>query len=354
MKQLSSLSLALMLACSTPLPALAQAASARSAIAAPRITGFDVEQATQLDPGTELNFTVWGTPSAQATLQIDGAQRTLVLTETGPGIYRGTYTISRRDRIVPDSHVYANLRNGNRVASATLDEWLQTGQQRSADAASGDPRIERFEVRHGGTAQSRQLDFRLVGTPGGRANVRMVGAQQRFRLSETRPGEYTGSYLIRPNDRLDPKDPIVAHLRVGDRSSSTTLQDALDVQRLWQRPQARACDTCATVVAINRIEVDGDGRYIGGTLAGGLLGAVLGSQVGGGNGRTAAQVAGALGGAVIGREVQKRNQDKQDRYEVVLRMRDSGIQQVVTYEDPPAFKVGDRVLLRDGNLALDR
>lgn len=361
MKLLSTLTLALAVAFALPLPTLAQAPrTSQSASGAPRITGFDVEQVPQLVPGTELAFTVWGTPGATAALQIDGASRPLPMFETGSGIYRGIYTISQRDRIAPDARVSANLRNGNRVGTATLDEWLQTGAERAAAdaaAAAAAPRIDKFEVRHGGARgrdRDQKLDFRVIGTPGGQANVRMVGAQQRLRLVETRPGEYSGTYNVRANDRLDPKDPIVAMLRVGDRRTSSTLENALDVNRFGQSPQARACSECATVTAVNRVEVEGDGRYVTGTVAGGVLGAVIGSQVGGGSGRTAAQVAGALGGAVLGREVQKRNQTKEDHYEVMLRMRDSGTVQMVTYEDPPAFKTGDQVLLRDGVLSLQR
>lgn len=365
MKLLSTLTLTLALAAAfaLPLPTLAQSArTSQSDQGAPRITGFDVEQVPQLTPGTELDFTVWGTPGATAALQIDGAARPLALFETSPGVYRGIYTISQRDRIAVDARVSANLRHGNRVGTATLDEWLQTGAERAAAAAdaaaaaaAAEPRIEKFEVRHGNArGRDQKLEFRVLGTPGGQASVRMAGAQQRLRLDEVRSGEYTGSYTIRGNDWLDPKDPIVAMLRVGDRRTRATLENALDVNRLGQLPQARACSDCATVTAVNRVEVQGDGRYVAGTVAGGVLGAVVGSQVGSGSGRTAAQVAGALGGALLGREVHKRNQDKVEHYEVMLQMRDSGAVQMVSYEAPPAFKVGDKVLLRDGVLTLQR
>jgi len=75
---------------------------------------------------------------------------------------------------------------------------------------------------------------------------------------------------------------------------------------------------------------------------------VLGSQVGGGDGRKAAGVAGAVGGALIGREIDKRN-DRRDHYEVLLSMAD-GRQEMLTLEDAPQVKVGDRVRLVDGAL----
>lgn len=52
--------------------------------------------------------------------------------------------------------------------------------------------------------------------------------------------------------------------------------------------------------------------------------------------------------------MRKRTEDKEGHFEVVLRMRDDGSQRQVSYEDGPAFKVGDKVLLRDGGLTLDR
>ena len=95
----------------------------------------------------------------------------------------------------------------------------------------------------------------------------------------------------------------------------------------------RYCSNCATVEAINVIEVNGDGNYIG-TIGGGVVGALLGSQVGGGSGRTAAQVAGALGGAYVGRNIDRKN-DKQTRhFEVVIRFPNGGTQTVQYANDP--------------------
>ena len=354
MRHVPTLLTAIAMALAAPLAATAQAQTYRTVAQTPRITGFDVEQVAELTPGTELNFTVWGTPRAQATLQIDGARRAVVLTEVSPGVYQGAYIISQRDRLAGNARVSANLRSGNQVGTATLDENLQSDPQRPVAAAATAPQIERFDVRHDGSARSgEQLRFTLRGTPGGRASVRLVGAQERFRLNEERPGEYAGTYVVRPTDRLDANAPVVARLSVGELTATSTLERGLDAKRLVNLPGATACLECATVTAINRVEVDGDGRYIAGTVAGGLLGAVLGNQIGQGNGRTAAQVAGVVGGALLGREVQKRRSQR-EHFEVVLRMRTDGSQQMVAFDAAPAFKVGDRVRLREGALTLDR
>jgi hypothetical protein len=95
-------------------------ASAQTAVQAqsPRVTAFDVRPLDRIEPGAELEFTVWGTPGSDAVLSIDGAQRVLRLVESSPGVYQGVYTIGVRDRIAPDSRVTANLRRGNRVGTA--------------------------------------------------------------------------------------------------------------------------------------------------------------------------------------------------------------------------------------------
>ena len=345
---------AIAFALATPLAASAQPSTYQAVGQSPRITGFDVEQVPELTPGTELNFTVWGTPGAQAALQIDGARRAIVLVEVSPGVYKGAYTISQRDKLVSNARVSANLRAGNRVGSATLEENLQSEPQRVAADVAAAPQIDRFDVRHVGSPRDgEQMMFTLRGTPGGRAVVRMVGAQERFRLTEERPGDYVGTYTMRATDRLDLNAPIEARLRVGERIVTTTLEHAQVANRAVSQPAAPACTDCATVTAVNRVEVDGDGNFVGGAVAGGLLGAVLGNQIGQGNGRTAAQVAGVVGGALLGREVQKRT-SKREHYEVILRMRADNSQQMVSYDAPPTFKVGDRVRLRDGALTLDR
>src|SRR5688500_5089788 len=76
--------------------------------AMPRVDGFDVEEVSRIAAGTTLRFTVSGTPGAVATLQIEGAQRTLSLAEVEPGFYEGAYTVDGFDRIAPDARVTAD------------------------------------------------------------------------------------------------------------------------------------------------------------------------------------------------------------------------------------------------------
>lgn len=328
----------------------------------PVIRGFNVDEVRRLVPGAELNFDVYGTPGGRVYLQIAGANRNLQLTETEPGQYEGTYTISNRDRITANSAVTANLRVGNQVTSGVLSESLLIGvgrhdQPRRGDLAGGMPRIERFDVR--GTDDLRpgnELNFMLHGTPGAKVDMAIAGTRGVFFLPEVRPGDYEGSYVIRRGDRLQPNTPVTANLRMNGRVVTQTLGKPLQMASAalpiaGQPRVVRYCSNCATVDAINVVEVNGDGNYIG-TIGGGLVGGLLGSQVGGGNGKTAAEVAGALAGAYAGRNIERNNARNTKHFEVVIRYPNGGTQ-TVQYANDPGLRVGEKVKINEGVLTRD-
>ena len=322
-----------------PLPAQAQAHRAAPRVEMPRITSIDVRPVDRIEPGADLEFTMWGTSGAIATLQIDGATRPLALYEDAPGVYRGTYTVARRDRIGPDSRVTANLRRDNRVATATLGEALQAGWP-SPVAAGPRPEISKVTVTDGGRRNPDMLRFTMTGTPGGHASVHLQGSNPRVLvLEEIRPGEYTVLYRLPAGARVATDRPLVARLRIGDRVATSSVDNAYENVSLRSRDD-KWCAECGVVEAVNTVEVDGNGKVIG-TLAGGALGALIGSQIGKGDGRTAAGVAGAVGGALIGREIARR-QGHSVQYEVVVRLA-QGERKVVMYEAAPTVKVGDAV-----------
>lgn len=316
--------------------------------AMPRVTAFDVKSVGNVEAGTELDFTVWGTPGAVATLHIDGAQRSLALTEVVAGRYEGTYTVGRRDRIGPDSKVTANLRKNNQVGTALLSEPLQNGWP-SPVAVNTAPRIELLDADNENGRRARStVRYTMKGTPGGYASVQIEGSQPTtLQLEEVRPGEYTGVYTVSPGQWLATDRPLTGRLRVGDRSTTVTAAEAYsDVRilgnngnRRWDRMPV-SCVDCGHVESVNRVEVDGNGKVIG-TVAGGLLGAVVGSQIGKGDGRTAAGVVGAVGGALLGREIGQRNSHR-TQYEVVVRT-PAGERRTVNYDELPPVKVGDAV-----------
>lgn len=339
---LSATTLACTLLVSTPFWTQAAQAqgTARTATAPLRVTGFDVEQVDRVEPGAELNFTVWGTPGAAVLVQIDGTRRTVRLDETSAGRYQGSYVVARSDRIGPESRVHANLRRDNRVATSLLGESLQVGWAVPGEATPM-PEIQSVAVvREPGRGRSDTLRYTVRGTPGGQASVQLQGSQPRtVVLDEVRSGEYVGTHALSTGAWIDTDRPLVALLRYGDRSVRSTLPNAYAGMNLNVR-RADTCVDCATVQAINAVTVDGEGRVLG-TVAGGVLGAVVGSQFGKGDGRTAAGVAGAVGGALLGREIQKR-QNQRTQYEVIVRTND-GQQRTVVYAEQPTLRVGDRV-----------
>lgn len=320
--------------------------------ATPHIDGFNVDEVRKLTPGTEMKFDLYGSPGGMASLRIVGAQRNLNLVEESPGEYTGIYTIGSRDRITANSAVTGNLRVGNQVATAVLSESLQRGvppkSARSNQAAPQAPQISRFDVQPAGdVSRGSELAFTLQGTPGGKVDIRIDGAQGSFFLNEVRSGEYTGIYTIRRNDHIMPSSTVIANLRVDQRVSSYTLRQPLVAA---SRPVERAdryCGNCGSVEAVNLVEVKGDAGYLG-TIGGGLAGVLLGSQIGGGNGRTVAQVAGAVGGALAGREVEKRVGNS-THYEVLVRLDNGGTQTVSTATDP-GLRQGEKVRIVDGGL----
>ncbi|MES2510565.1 MAG: glycine zipper 2TM domain-containing protein [Pseudomonadota bacterium] len=330
-----------------------QIASAQQ-YAAPVISGFDVKQVARLSPGTEMIFTLYGTAGADTRISIEGINAQYLLPEIEPGVYVGSYTIRTADRLSAQSLVTANLRLGNQVATTVLDESLLAGAPWRARAGSVPtgiaPRIQSFTVAPASRIEpGSELFFTLMGTPGGKASVRLNGMQGKIFLNETTAGKYEGSYTIKSRDRITAASRVTANLRVDNRQADTVLRESL-VASGAVRPAnvpPRICVNCGVVEAINAIEVKGDGSYVG-LIGGGLAGVVLGSQIGNGKGKTAAQVLGAVGGALAGREIEK-NVRKNTHYEVVTRL-ESGGTQTVTYPTAPAFRVGDKVRIENNLL----
>ena len=318
---------------------------------APVITGFDVQQVRQLTPGYTLEFTLRGTPGAQAQVAIDGITAPYYLREVDAGVYQGSYTLRTNDRLTANTLVNANLRLGNQVATAVLDESLLAGApwrsnaQRAADAAA--PRIEKFTAESTNRySPGSQLYFTLLGTPGAKVSVRMNGSKGKTWLNETSPGKYEGTHNIANIDRVDERSRAVATLRSGGSSVTAALgSNAVMGAAPASRPVA--CLSCGVVEAVNVVEVKGQGNYLG-MIAGGVVGALLGSQVGGGSGKTAAQVVGAAGGAYAGNEIAKRV-NKDQVFEVVTRLEGGGTQ-AISFNADPGFKVGDRVRVENNTL----
>lgn len=181
--------------------------------AAPKITGFDVDQVTTLQPGTTVDFTLSGTPKSRATVRIGGIPRVIVLKETGRGFYEGSYTVRKKDRISGRATVVATLSKGNSHTIARLGKSILASSQ-AAPSAPVTVVIQKFSVdQYDDLEPGSELSFTLLGTPGGRATYTIENVIANRGMREVRPGVYTGRYTIRRQDKLPAVLNVVATLQ---------------------------------------------------------------------------------------------------------------------------------------------
>lgn len=95
------------------------AANTTAAAPAPRVDRFTLAPVDRLDPGTELKFSLEGTPRAQVSIQVPGLPMTLPMQEERPGRYIASYTLRKVDTVAPGP-VVATLRAGERLTTSQL------------------------------------------------------------------------------------------------------------------------------------------------------------------------------------------------------------------------------------------
>jgi hypothetical protein len=221
-----------------PATAAAQARPATGQAATPVIQALQVNADNALSPGSELQFTVEGTPRAQVRVGLDNNRVAVPLQESARGVYRGTYTVRRADQIDPSGVIRVSLTSGGRTAvtnftypSSFLEARAPSIQQPAAAALA----IERFTAMAVDRIEpGTVLRYRLVGAPGGNASFAIPGVANRIEMRETRPGRYEGSYTVRRNDNLQALDSAVATLRSGNQVATA------DLDRLRVRDTDRA------------------------------------------------------------------------------------------------------------------
>lgn len=215
---------------STPLTALAQTAPR----AAAQIDNFQVDLSDQFAPGSEIEFTLEGTPRGQASVRLTGVKKLITLTEVDRGVYEGNYTLSRRDRLGPQATARAMLRvrNFTAVATQSLAGKAPPVANPSAPTLPAPPTaalaIERFTVVPVPRIEpGAELRFAAAGTPGVRASLTIDGVVRDVAMSEVSPGRYEGAYTIRRNDNFPPSLSIVATLERGGQTVRSQLNQAL-------------------------------------------------------------------------------------------------------------------------------
>jgi hypothetical protein len=216
----------LLLPATTVLLALPGVAAAQSA--SPELRSLEVGTDGGFSAGAELNFTMEGTPRGQARLNLGGVPRTIVLKETARGVYTGSYTIKRQDRLTETSPIRATLRLRNRNVVTTYSFPAGMGATGPVATPPTSLKIDRFSVAPIDRIEpGAELRFTLNGMAGGTAQFDIPGVVDNVPMREVRPGVYEGAYTIRRLDNLNPSKPIVATLRVGDRAVTSTLNQAM-------------------------------------------------------------------------------------------------------------------------------
>lgn len=218
----------LLLPAATALLALPGTAMAQPA--APELRSLEVDSDGGLTAGADLEFTVEATPRGTVSVSVRGVPRTIVLKETSRGVYTGSYTIRRQDRIAENSPIRATLRvrNRNVVANYSFPAGIAGSNAPVAPPVAAAPppglKIDRFSVTPVDKLEpGAELRFTLNGAPGGKAEFDIPGVINNVAMREVSPGVYEGAYTIRRLDNLAPSRPVVATLRVGDRAVTSTL-----------------------------------------------------------------------------------------------------------------------------------
>lgn len=99
-----------------------------------------------------------------------------------------------------------------------------------------------------------------------------------------------------------------------------------------------------TAHAIERVRGESDGIGVG-AVAGAVVGGVIGHQIGEGDGNTVATVIGAAGGALIGHQIEKKVREREERYELTIRMEDGSYQSIAQKDAFVDLQVGDRLYI---------
>ena len=214
------------------LPHLANAQSRN--IPAPQIDAFTVDSTSPLSPGSDIDFTLEGTAKGQASVRITGVNKNIVMREVSQGIYEGSYTISRRDRLGAQPTARATLRVRGVSSIATQALAAGTAPPPLAQPAPTPPPVAAMPVieKFGVTPVAKiepgaELRFTAAGTPNGRAMLTIDGVVQGVAMPEVGRGRYEGAYTIRRNDNFPASLNITMALESNGQVARSKLNQAL-------------------------------------------------------------------------------------------------------------------------------
>lgn len=197
----------------------------------PQINNLSVVVQQPVAPGSDIDFTLEGTPRAQASVRVSGVNKVINLSEVSSGVYQGSYTLSRRDQLGAQPTVRATLRlRGMAIVTtqALTAPAVNAAPQPAPAPQAAAPVIERFGVAPVARIEpGAELRFVAMGTPGGRAQLTIEGVVQGVAMTEVRPGRYEGAYTIRRNDNFPASLNISMALQANGQVVNSRLNQAL-------------------------------------------------------------------------------------------------------------------------------
>ncbi len=227
----------LVMACLLGLAIDPASARGRKAITPPQINSIVVTPPNQMAPGSELTFTLEGTPHGVASIRVGSVTRTIALPEVDSGVYEGSYTVSSRDRLAPTDLVKALLKVRGRAATLTQAFGIQgaaaaatTVAPAAAVAASAIVLtvIEKFTVKPINKIEpGAELKFTLTGTPRAKASFSIEEVAKDVPMVESQPGTYEGAYTIRRLDNFPTAINITATLDTNGSAVRSRLTQSL-------------------------------------------------------------------------------------------------------------------------------
>ena len=214
--------------------------SSSAPVPAPQIDNAYVSPVNQFTPGTDLTFTVEGSPNGRASVRIGGIRRVINLRETEKGLYSADYTVSTNDRITANSVLRATLSVrgrsaafnaplGSGPAAAPAAPVVAAAPVAAAPAAVRAPvSVQQFTVIPVDAIEpGTDLKFVVSGTPAAKATFSIEGVAKSVAMQEVKPGQYEGVYTIRRLDHFPSNLNIVANLEADGKTVSRRLTQAL-------------------------------------------------------------------------------------------------------------------------------
>jgi len=188
-----------------PLMTTAQGPARRSTqglASRPQIQRFTMEP-NRIEPGTEVVFTLEGTPNATAAVNVRNVARDIPMTEIQPGVYEGRYTVRRQDAFSANN-VTATLEVHGQVERTRLAAQMGAGTAQTGFAQQTGSPIEVTSPKNMAEVPKGPVEVRGRSAPNVPLNVRveatnslggLIGVNQNV-LSRTVTTDGSGNFAF--------------------------------------------------------------------------------------------------------------------------------------------------------------